>query len=236
MKNTVPRVPLYQEVIDTILICLTFLISAYFGKAQPFRLVMMFCLAMSFCELLVALWRMPHVLNDHELFIYAAMQLILWAAMCLMLDYVLDWKLYLLWIFTVTASDASGLLVGRLFGTKRPFFSAKISPNKTYAGYIGEIVGSISFGLVIVWLLKIEPTRAVRIYVFTAAIVSALGDLLGSAAKRVLGVKDSSEGLADLPILGKIERLMRSRHGFLDCFDSASTAFIYFIILIEWCS
>lgn len=236
MKDTVPRVPLYQEVVDTFLICLVFLLSAYFGEALPFRLVIVFCLAMSFCELLIAIWRMPQALSERGACVYMVMQLVLCAAINLMLDYVLDWRLYVLWIFTVTASDASGLLAGRLFGAKRPFFSAKISPNKTYAGYLGEIVGSISFGLVIIWLLKIEPTRALRIYVFTVAIASAIGDLLGSAAKRVLGIKDSSEYLVDLPWLGKIEQLMRSRHGFLDCFDSASVAFIYFITLIEWCS
>ena len=93
-------------------------------------------------------------------------------------------------------------------------------------------MGSIAAGWIIIVVLKIPLLAANICFASTGFIACAIGDLLGSAAKRELGIKNSECFLLDKPILGKIERLMRSRHGFLDCFDSASVAFIYFIILL----
>lgn len=232
MKGTVPRIPLRQEVVDTILICFTFFITSIVFEAWLFKLVIGACFAISILEIFVTSIHSKRSYDCDNAVACSVMSLALTIALVMLFMNPLTWKEYLLWIGVVTASDASGLFVGRLFGTHRPFFSKNISPNKTYEGYLGEMMGSILIGFVIVIILDMPLSLSNVLYVCTGFIVCAVGDLVGSAAKRELKIKDSSDKVINLPFFDKLEILMRSRHGYLDCFDSASFAFIYFIILI----
>lgn len=232
MKDTIPRLSLKQEIIDTALICTVFFVSALIGKAWPFRVIMAASFVMAIIEIFVSSHYAAKRGTHHSIIARTTMVIVLAMALALIVTKPLSGKQYLLWIGVVTASDASGLLFGRVFGTHRAFFSKHISPNKTYEGYFGEFIGSLSAAWLIMVVLNLSFTGANYLYSLTGFIACAAGDLLGSAAKRELGIKDSEERLQKLPVLGKIEKLMRSRHGFLDCFDSASVALIYFIILL----
>lgn len=232
MNGTVPKLPLRQEIVDTLVICTIYVVTALIGGALIFRLFIGFCFVMAIVEIFVNSLYADEDRNHCEAFFNTLMTIILGVAIYLLFQKKMTGEQYVLWIGTVTAADACGLFFGRLFGSRRPFFSKNVSPNKTYAGYIGEIVGSIAAGWIIIVVLKIPLLAANICFASTGFIACAIGDLLGSAAKRELGIKNSECCLLGKPILGKIERLMRSRHGFLDCFDSASVAFIYFIILL----
>jgi CDP-diglyceride synthetase len=138
------------------------------------------------------------------------------------------------WIFIIgitVASDAGGLAFGKIIGWKKVEFLAKISPNKSYAGYLGEFICSWVAGIAIVLVFDIELSIANSIFLVSAWIFAACGDLIGSACKRFLGVKDSGEILKKVAFVGLIEVFVRSRKGYLDCFDSISMNLICFVAL-----
>jgi phosphatidate cytidylyltransferase len=84
--------------------------------------------------------------------------------------------------------DVIAYAVGTLWGN-RPL-APSISPNKSWEGVIGATLGILIVSLAIV--PAIEPftsSRAVGL-ALVIAVVAALGDLVESAIKRDLGVKD----------------------------------------------
>lgn len=87
-------------------------------------------------------------------------------------------------------SDSFAYLVGRAIGRHK--MAPRISPNKTWEGFVGGIAGSI-----IVWLI-LFATGFYRLNIFFAlgcgiavAILGVFGDLIESRLKRGVGVKDS---------------------------------------------
>lgn len=232
MSDTVPKLPLKQEIVDTLIICATYVATAFMGGGWPFRILIGFCFVMSIIEIYVNAAYADANKNNVSVIRCSLMTVVLMTAALAIFYKRLRPEQYVLWIGTVTAANAGGLFFGRIFGKRRPFLTRRISPNKTYAGYIGEALSSVIAGWLIIAIMKIPLQTAAIYYASTGFVACVIGDLLGSAAKRELGIKNSEENLLDKPVLGKIEKLMRSRHGFLDCFDSASVAFIYFIILL----
>tara|TARA_B100000929_G_scaffold179684_1_gene142314 strand:- start:107 stop:754 length:648 start_codon:yes stop_codon:yes gene_type:complete len=105
----------------------------------------------------------------------------------------------------VTLNDTFAYIFGSLIGGKK--IAPSISPNKTYAGLLGGLIGSIAFILLFhrfVFALSIVDQC---IFVFIFSIVGFLGDLLESFLKRQANVKDSS-------------RLLMGHGGALDRVDS----------------
>ncbi|WP_052045833.1 phosphatidate cytidylyltransferase [Candidatus Paracaedibacter symbiosus] len=100
--------------------------------------------------------------------------------------------LYFLWILTVVwASDSGAYFAGKNIGG--PKLAPRVSPNKTWSGFIGGIVASMIVGsclgcylqdLYITWW----QMAAVSFYL---SLMSHLGDLLESIVKRYFNVKDS---------------------------------------------
>ena len=105
----------------------------------------------------------------------------------------------------VTLNDTFAYIFGSLIGGKK--IAPSISPNKTYAGLLGGLIGSIAFILLFhrfVFALSIVDQC---IFVFIFSIIGFLGDLLESFLKRQANVKDSS-------------RLLMGHGGALDRVDS----------------
>ncbi len=100
------------------------------------------------------------------------------------------------WLIVMLAAtfstDTGAYVVGRLIG-RRPF-APQISPNKTWEGAIGGVVfGAIGAAVA---MLILEPTirAGAQILIAVALPIAAItGDLLESALKRRLGVKDMSQ-------------------------------------------
>ncbi|MBE3595438.1 MAG: phosphatidate cytidylyltransferase [Hydrogenibacillus sp.] len=123
-------------------------------------------------------------------------------------------------IAVVWATDSGAYFIGRLWG-KRPLWPS-ISPNKTWEGAIGGLFTGSLAGLFVAVLggLSFRPTSLIA----TVAVVSLgaqIGDLIESAIKRSLGVKDSGG-------------ILPGHGGFFDRFDSMIVAFPAFLWAARW--
>ncbi len=86
--------------------------------------------------------------------------------------------------------DGFAYYTGKSIGRHR--LATRISPNKTWEGSIGSLVGSVIFGVLYLnRTLAVPPLEAGLISV-VANIAGQAGDLAESALKRGAGVKDSS--------------------------------------------
>jgi phosphatidate cytidylyltransferase len=128
-----------------------------------------------------------------------------------------SWVLFL--IITVWAGDIFALLSGSFFGRHKLY--PKISPNKTFEGLVGAIVGSIIVALAFSWLfipsLKMGPCTLLAIGL---TILGQLGDFTESMVKRSAQVKDSGT-------------LIPGHGGMLDRLDSFlfSAPFLHYALL-----
>ncbi len=93
----------------------------------------------------------------------------------------------------VWSADIVAFFTGRAIGGRK--LAPSISPNKTWSGAIGGVVGAmlIAGGLAAVWLVQIGGSRAALFIGLAGAMaaLSVLGDLFESGLKRRAGVKDS---------------------------------------------
>lgn len=91
----------------------------------------------------------------------------------------------------VWASDIAAYLAGRSFGGLK--LAPRISPNKTWSGAIGGLIGASAVGLGTAFLLGPggSPARMVLVSA-VLGIATQSGDMLESWIKRRFGVKDSS--------------------------------------------
>jgi len=127
------------------------------------------------------------------------------------------WVLFL--TATIWAGDISALLSGSFFGRHKLY--PKISPNKTFEGLGGAIVGSIiialAFSLLFIPHLEIGPCIFLAIGL---GILGQLGDFTESMLKRSAQVKDSGT-------------LIPGHGGMLDRLDSFlfSAPFLHYSLL-----
>lgn len=100
----------------------------------------------------------------------------------------------ILWLFAIVwGTDILAYFTGRTLGG--PKLWRRVSPSKTWSGFIGGVLGGAIAGVVFAVAL-VSAVRAYPSFVFAfalaLAIVSQLGDLFESAIKRHYDVKDSS--------------------------------------------
>jgi phosphatidate cytidylyltransferase len=99
-----------------------------------------------------------------------------------------DWVI--LTIVPACLCDTFGLIFGKSFGKRR--FAPRVSPNKTWAGFGGALIGSLLGSYLVRSILM--PSLSLTDMVAIALglwIFSPLGDLVESLIKRSLQVKDS---------------------------------------------
>jgi phosphatidate cytidylyltransferase len=93
----------------------------------------------------------------------------------------------------VWSADIIAFFVGRSMGG--PKLAPAISPNKTWSGAIGGVVGAmlVAGGLAVAYLASLDGQGAWRFIAIAGglAMLSVLGDLYESHLKRRAGVKDS---------------------------------------------
>ena len=108
--------------------------------------------------------------------------------------------LVLVWI-----ADSAAYFVGRAWGRRK--LAPSISPGKSWEGAVGGVVGAAAYAIICgYWMNQAMSFLAAAVLL---AIVSIVGDLFESAAKRQAGVKDSGT-------------LLPGHGGILDRIDSAT--------------
>lgn len=105
------------------------------------------------------------------------------------------WGVYatLLLMLVVWGADIAAYFTGRAIGG--PKLAPAISPNKTWSGAVGGLVGAVAAALILMawWPGYAGSAGALRLVTLALplAILSILGDLYESWLKRRCGVKDS---------------------------------------------
>ena len=89
----------------------------------------------------------------------------------------------------VWATDIAAFVVGRLIGGPR--LLAEVSPNKTWAGAIGGLVGGVGAGIAVAVAMELPLTPGLILVMLLLSIASEAGDLFESWVKRQFGQKDS---------------------------------------------
>ena len=127
---------------------------------------------------------------------------------------------FLFYLFIVWGNDIFAYLVGITLGRHR--LCERISPKKSWEGFVGGIVGALAVGAVGAYVLNQSYVVWLGLAV-VVAISAVLGDLVESMFKREAGVKDS----------GKI---MPGHGGMLDRFDALMLSSLFacaYLILVE---
>lgn len=121
--------------------------------------------------------------------------------------------LLLFLIFITQINDVMQFTWGKLLGRHK--ILPKVSPNKTWEGFIGGLVSSVAIGYFMGFLTPLN-TWQVLLVSFLIAAVGFMGDVVVSAIKRDVGVKDMGDAIP-------------GHGGVLDRIDSLSmTAPIFF--------
>jgi phosphatidate cytidylyltransferase len=102
-----------------------------------------------------------------------------------------------LWLFLIVwTTDSAAYVFGRLIGGARLW--PAVSPNKTWAGFVGGVLSAGMLGALAAWGLGApmdEGTAVIKVALLALllGVVSQAGDLIESAFKRRFSVKDSSD-------------------------------------------
>ena len=121
----------------------------------------------------------------------------------------------------VWVADAAAYGVGKTLGESR--LAPRLSPNKTWEGFIGGVGAVFVYALVLSgWSDAWSPPVALMLCAgFSAAALALAGDLFESLAKRQAGVKDSG-------------RLLGGHGGALDRLDAALPVLPFAALVSPW--
>lgn len=131
----------------------------------------------------------------------------------------------LLWMFAVVwTTDVAAYFVGRAVGG--PKLWPAVSPNKTWSGFAGGLVGAMLAGAAVAALGAARPLQAFDLGALAvlsglASVASQAGDLAESAMKRHFGVKDSGS-------------LIPGHGGFMDRLDGFAAVAILVLLLMPF--
>lgn len=131
----------------------------------------------------------------------------------------LTWLFYLL---TMTAlNDVAQFVIGKSFGKQK--IASRISPNKTWQGLAGGVMVSLIVSALLGSYLHLATVEYLLVVGLLLSIGGFAGDLMFSAAKRFLGIKDFSQ-------------LIPGHGGILDRVDSlvVTAPLLYFVNHISY--
>lgn len=125
--------------------------------------------------------------------------------------------------FSVWAADIFAYLVGRTVGG--PKLMPKISPKKTWSGFIGGVIGAIVTGSIVAHYFVPDKIIVFSFIALFVALAAQLGDLIESAIKRHFDVKNSSNLIPGHGgILDRVDGLTLSACVFVVIYASGFTA------------
>ena len=99
---------------------------------------------------------------------------------------------WLFYLFALTAlNDIAQFIAGKCFG-RRPI-ATRISPQKTWEGLAGGVLVSLLVSVALGRYLQLADTAQLLVLALLLSLAGFAGDLVFSAAKRRLGIKDFSQ-------------------------------------------
>lgn len=101
------------------------------------------------------------------------------------------WAVILFLFLVVWGADSAAYFSGRLIGG--PKLMPRVSPKKTWAGFLGGLAASAVIGLLFSLYLGKSQIWSLALMAMILAIACQIGDLAESAIKRKFDVKDSSQ-------------------------------------------
>jgi phosphatidate cytidylyltransferase len=131
-------------------------------------------------------------------------------------DPELGFVAFLFLVATVWMTDICAYAAGRAVGG--PLLWPQVSPNKTWAGAFGGLVGGVAGGILVAYANGIGTLAAVGAIALALSALAQLGDLAESAIKRRFGVKDAS-------------RLIPGHGGLMDRLDGFLVAAIAALVI-----
>jgi phosphatidate cytidylyltransferase len=127
---------------------------------------------------------------------------------------------FLLYLFLVWGNDVFAYLAGVTMGRHK--MCERLSPKKSWEGFVGGVLGSLVVGVVAACVLNSSYIMWLGL-ALVVSLSSVVGDLVESMFKRDAGVKDSGN-------------IMPGHGGILDRFDAfilaAPFAFIYMLLVV----
>ena len=96
--------------------------------------------------------------------------------------------LLLFLVFLTEINDVMQFVWGKLFGKHK--IIPKISPNKTWEGFIGGVISTTAIGYGLGFLTPLK-TEYLLLVSFLVAIAGFVGDIVMSSIKRDIGIKDT---------------------------------------------
>jgi phosphatidate cytidylyltransferase len=164
-----------------------------------------FALAALFWVLIAPVWMWRGVRPDQTTWIGAAGFAVLVPAGLAML--ALGPLEVLLVLVLVWIADTAAYFVGRAWGRRK--LAPTISPGKSWEGALGGLIGAVLYAIICGYFIQGIAWAPFLAAAALLAMVSIVGDLFESAAKRQAGVKDSGT-------------LLPGHGGILDRIDSAT--------------
>ena len=123
-------------------------------------------------------------------------------------------------VFLTEINDVMQFTWGKLLGRHK--IIPKISPNKTWEGFIGGIISTTVIGYFLAFLTPMNATQVIVVS-FLVANAGFIGDIVMSAVKRDIGIKDTGNSIP-------------GHGGILDRIDSlAYTAPAFFHLIYYLC-
>ena len=119
-------------------------------------------------------------------------------------------------VFLTEINDVFQFIWGKLLGRHK--IIPKISPNKTWEGFVGGIITTTVIGFFLRFLTPLNEVEAIGVS-FLVACAGFIGDVVVSAVKRDIGLKDTGS-------------LIPGHGGLLDRIDSLSISGPVFFYLV----
>lgn len=138
----------------------------------------------------------------------------------ILMDGVTEYRYFIAMIFiTAFITDSAAYFTGYFFGKNKLW--VEISPKKTREGSIGGIIGSVIVSTIVGYFIAPDLLIHFVILGFIGSIAGQTGDLMASAFKRRLGIKDYG-------------KLIPGHGGILDRFDSIlmTAPIVYYYVII----